>query len=338
MRFNNVLGICVRSVGIPEEQQPVHINYAGILRAVSSHPESRWRAVDSSFRFPSFRSAARVCGSKLGGAVRNLPIKRFDDDTPIPVHFDSRQAFPNCAHLIGRVRDQSDCGSCWAFSTTTALEDRMCIANISSVLLSPVDTLSCCTTGDSMGCDGGDPGEAWDWFSTDGVVGETCRPYPFPGCAHHVSVPDLSPCGSEVYSTPVCLAACTSPGDYASDKHRTGRRGFTLPPDESAIKREIMRSGPVSAAFLVHEDFLAYSGGIYHHITGEAVGGHAVKLIGWGEETGHKFWLLVNSWNEHWGEEGLFRMSIDEGGIMHEITAGDVDKGQSEEGIVIVIQ
>ncbi|CAN0294021.1 unnamed protein product, partial [Ectocarpus fasciculatus] len=36
----------------------------------------------------------------------------------IPVNFDAREAFPECASVIGRVRDQSDCGSCWAFAST----------------------------------------------------------------------------------------------------------------------------------------------------------------------------------------------------------------------------
>ena len=48
----------------------------------------------------------------------------------IPASFDAREAFPECASIIGRVRDQSDCGSCWAFASTESFNDRRCIAGI----------------------------------------------------------------------------------------------------------------------------------------------------------------------------------------------------------------
>lgn len=48
------------------------------------------------------------------------------------------------------------------------------------------------------------------------------------------------------------------------------------------------------------QDFLSYKSGVYHHTTGSSLGGHAVKLIGWGVEDGTPYWLLVNSWNEQW--------------------------------------
>jgi len=60
---------------------------------------------------------------------------------------------------------------------------------------------------------------------------------------------------------------------------------------------EIMTHGPVEASFLVYEDFLNYKSGVYQHVTGAAHGGHAIKVIGWGEENGTPYWLIVNSWN-----------------------------------------
>ena len=45
----------------------------------------------------------------------------------LPEEFDTREAFPYCKNLIGRARDQSNCGSCWAHGTTEAFNDRLCI-------------------------------------------------------------------------------------------------------------------------------------------------------------------------------------------------------------------
>lgn len=44
--------------------------------------------------------------------------------------------------------------------------------------------------------------------------------------------------------------------------------------------------------------------GVYQHVTGSAVGGHAIKVLGWGEENGTPYWLCANSWNTDWGDNG----------------------------------
>jgi cathepsin B len=313
---------------------------------VASVRRAVWRLWEPSIDDMRFSNAtihdARIqCGTILNSRRKNeLPIKAINSSDPIPESFDARSKWPECGEYIGHALDQSNCGSCWSFSTTTALEDRLCIHTSGKYQthLSPLDTLSCCNEEngcESFGCNGGDPASAWEWFVSEGVVtgGEygddsTCKPYAFPKCAHHVNAPDLQPCNSgKEYETPSCLRECTNKAykqeSYSHDKHKSVE-AYTVPNHEEAIKREIMTNGPVSAAFMVYEDFLTYKGGIYHHITGNSVGGHAVKLIGWGkdETTGTKYWLLVNSWNPSWGEGGLFRMGIHEGGIMDEITAG----------------
>jgi len=47
-----------------------------------------------------------------------------------------------------------------------------------------------------------------------------------------------------------------------------------------------MTNGPAEAAFTVYEDFLTYKSGVYKHTSGSALGGHAVKIMGWGNENG----------------------------------------------------
>jgi len=69
-----------------------------------------------------------------------------------------------------------------------------------------------------------------------------------------------------------------------------------------------MTGGPIATAFTVYEDFENYVSGIYHHVSGAMAGGHAVRFVGWGEESGTKYWKVANSWNPNWGEEGYFRI------------------------------
>ncbi len=57
-----------------------------------------------------------------------------------------------------------------------------------------------------------------------------------------------------------------------------------------AIKQDLVKYGPVTAAFTVYEDFLTYKSGIYKYTDGNALGGHAVKIIGYGNENGTDYW------------------------------------------------
>uniref|UniRef100_A0A0M3HJL1 Pept_C1 domain-containing protein n=1 Tax=Ascaris lumbricoides TaxID=6252 RepID=A0A0M3HJL1_ASCLU len=75
--------------------------------------------------------------------------------------------------------------------------------------------------------------------------------------------------------------------------------------DVTSIQKEILTHGPVEVAFEVYEDFLMYDGGIYVHTGGKIGGGHAVKMLGWGVEQGVPYWLVANSWNTDWGEDGI---------------------------------
>ena len=53
---------------------------------------------------------------------------------------------------------------------------------------------------------------------------------------------------------------------------------------------EIYEHGSVETAFTVYKDFIYYKEGVYQHVTGAKLGGHAIMLIGWGEENGVKYW------------------------------------------------
>lgn len=94
--------------------------------------------------------------------------------------------------------------------------------------------------------------------------------------------------------------------------------------DEEHIKTELFTHGPVEAAFTVYGDFPNYKSGVYHHVSGDALGGHAIKIIGWGVENGTPYWTVVNSWNEDWGNDGTFRIKrgTNECGIEDGVVAG----------------
>lgn len=260
----------------------------------------------------------------------------------IPDSFDVRTAWPECAAITGRVRDQSNCGSCWAFGSTEAYNDRNCIANgDTTTVFSPEDTAACCSglkCAFSMGCNGGQPSGAWGWFTKSGVssgldyadvgAGTSCKPYTLQSCAHHTEpTGDLVSCEDvETYSTPKCTSTCSESGyatAYSDDKHYA-KSSYSVKGVEN-MQKELMEKGTLSVAFTVYEDFEAYTGGIYQHVSGRSLGGHAVKMIGWGEEDGTPYWICTNSWNDSWGEQGTFRIlrGNNECGIEGSVVAGE---------------
>ena len=148
-----------------------------------------------------------------------------------------------------------------------------------------------------------------------------------PECAHHVTSATLLPCDQITTVAPTCPSSCPSNSTitYGTDKKQTiSNYGFGG--DVLAIQQDIQTYGSVSAAFTVYEDFLTYSGGVYYHQTGASLGGHAIKIFGWGFDaaSGLNYWLCMNSWNNTWGVNGTFMIEMGNCGINNEVNAGHV--------------
>jgi cathepsin B len=274
----------------------------------------------------------QLLGAKKDARVFPYGESRFLN-LEIPNSFDARTKWPTCKS-IGTVRDQSSCGSCWAFGAVEAMSDRICIASggKTNVMLSPADLMSCCTWTCGNGCHGGYPKSAWEYWVRHGIVtggskedASGCKPYPFMKCEHHCNGTHYPPCPHEIYPTPSCHKECQAGygKKYDDDKYH-GKNAYSVRSRVSDIQKEIMTNGPVEVAFHVYEDFEHYKGGIYQHVTGGFKGGHAVKMLGWGVDNGVDYWLIANSWNEDWGEKGFFRIlrGNNECGIEGEVVAG----------------
>jgi len=218
-------------------------------------------------------------------------------NTGIPDSFDSRTQWPGCVHPI---RDQAQCGSCWAFGASESLSDRFCVASNGSinVVLSPQDLVSCDSS--DYGCDGGYLQNAWAYMTNSGVVPDWCFPYTSQG-----GVPPM--CATNCVNNQTI--AVKSQKYKASSYYAVGSWIFFWD-RVSDIQKEVMKGGPIEVAFSVYQDFLSYKGGVYQYTSGGLLGGHAVKLVGWGVDQASNlpYWIIANSWSETWGEKGYFRI------------------------------
>ena len=257
---------------------------------------TRWAAHDAETNPLRNYSIEKIRG--MMGTIVNPPSDGIDREFTeteiidgVPDNWDWRIK-STCVHPI---RDQAQCGSCWAFAASEALSDRFCIAsnNAIDVVLSPQDLVQCDAW--DRGCNGGILSWAWDYIVRSGVVAEECAPYTS---------------GNGV--VPSCPAKCAN-GDA---KKKYGCNGpYSQSSGIEAIKSEVFARGPVETGFTVYEDFMNYQTGIYHYTSGSQLGGHAVKIIGWGQDAGVNYWICANSWSEKWGMQGFFNIEFGQCGI-----------------------
>lgn len=301
-----------------------------IVFEVNNDPTRTWTAsLDGTERFASMSiSELRSMMGAKTDSVKDLPKIQHNESVinSVPSAYDPRVSRKTCT---GPVLDQAFCGSCWAFGATEAISDRLCIskgANATFLQLAPLDITSCDSgifSGEN-GCQGGQLGGAWKYAKRTGLVTEKCFPYlkseggPVPTCA-----PEDQPClpESKFIKTPKCTKQCADGTDWESDKHKLASV-YQVP--EGQMMAELYNNGPIESAFTVYADFVHYKTGVYSHAAGDMLGGHAIKIIGYGTESSTDYWLVQNSWTTTWGDGGYFKIKrgTDECGIEDQAIAG----------------
>lgn len=353
---SSILLLSPTALAVSDRQDLVDkINAAGLT----------WHAaVDPKFAGVPLGSSKHLYGAKSMGTKEILhlisegkltvapKVSREVADS-LPEAFDSEDNWPMCAKVIGDIRDQSNCGCCWAFGAASAASDRACIASNGTIAV-PFSAQDVCFNAESSGCNGGTLFTPWHFISTSGVVtggqylddiadtpsdpfdGEGfCASFSLPHCHHHGDVGD-DPYPAEgddgcpsVRRSPSGPTACDDTAvaphdDYDSNKYSFTGTLQTFPSDSATIMASIMADGPVEAAFSVYSDFENYDSGIYQKSALSTYeGGHAIRIVGWGTEDGTDYWKVANSWNPYWGEDGYFRIlrGEDECGIESSVYA-----------------
>nr|AAL89717.1 cathepsin B [Apriona germarii] len=229
-----------------------------------------------------------------------LPVVFHEAISGIPDSFDAREQWPFC-ESIRTIRDEGACGSCWAFAAVEVMSDRLCLASEGrkKFIFSAEEVVSCCTACGG-GCRGGFLNEPYKYWVTNGI----------PSGGDYGSKLGCKPYTAAVSGeTPQCQKACVSGYEKSWEKDlRHATSAYQVNGGVLQIQREILDNGPVTAYMEVYEDFYSYGTGIYQHTSGSFVGGHAVKIIGWGSENDVPYWIAANSWGTGFGEDGFFRI------------------------------
>ncbi|RZC88364.1 hypothetical protein C5167_016174 [Papaver somniferum] len=292
-----------------------------IVQQINSNPNAGWEA-DLNSRFSNYTVSQfkYLLGVKpITAASHNdfldIPIVSHPKNLKLPKEFDARTAWPQCntiSKILGALWFLLGCCCC------RALSDRFCVNLGMNITLSANDLLACCGFMCGNGCGGGVPIFAWRYFVHRGNVTEECDPYfDAIGCSHPGCEPG--------FPTPKCVKHCKDKNQIWKQSKHFGVNAYHVKSNPTDIMAEVYKNGPVEVAFTVYEDFAHYKSGVYKHVTGDVMGGHAVKLIGWGTtEDGEDYWLLANQWNRSWGDDGYFkiRRGTNECGIERGVVAG----------------
>ena len=214
----------------------------------------------------------------------NMPLvrqTRYPNDVPSTIDW-------RASGWVTDVKDQQQCGSCWAFSAVGAIEGQHANVTGKLVSLSEQNLVDCSYGYGCEGCGGGWPEAAMRYVEKNG------------GLDTEVSYPYTADDGSCAYNK-------SESGGYVTKTHNVTSG------DMNALYSAIARIGPISVAIDAESDFQFYSAGIFSstECSSEMLD-HAVLAVGYGISPGKQKYIIVkNSWGSDWGMNGYIYMSAE---------------------------
>jgi len=174
------------------------------------------------------------------------------------------------------VRDQGQCGSCWSFAATAALEGRYAVKHGGAKVQTSEQQMVDCATG-CHGCQGGWSSVALQYVQSAGGA-QSRSSYAYTG--------RQGTCKFSSGSVVARVSAVYGVADAAST----------------------LAGGPIAVYVQAQGGFMSYGGGIFNGYCGQY--DHAVTAVGWGQSGATSYWIIRNSWGTGWGESGHIRVQI----------------------------
>ncbi|XP_043577531.1 cysteine proteinase 4-like [Chiloscyllium plagiosum] len=220
--------------------------------------------------------------NKKGGGNFTFKVFTANKNVELPAAVDWRPK-----GYVTPVKDQGQCGSCWAFSTTGVLEGQVFNKTGKLISLSEQYLMDCTQSVGNRGCNGGFKVRALLFIKEHGINSEESYPY------------------------------TAKDGDCKSNKKDTVAtcKGVTIIPknSEADLAAAVATVGPISVSIdAEHRSFMLYKSGIFYEPHCSSVNlDHEVLAVGYGTENQKPYWIVKNSWGTSWGNEGYVHMAKD---------------------------
>ncbi len=272
---------------IPSAAHALSEEFAGIEAAIQSQG-ARWFAGETSVSSLQAEERRNLLGLIKPDQLDEESAAALEDPASfraaaLPSKLDWRS---HNGGYVTPVRNQGQCGSCWAFATTAAMESKFLMyfdAPGYDLNLAEQVMVSCSTAGN---CGGGYIDKASAFLRDTGVPVEDCFPY--------------------TASNNNCSNACSNWLNYTYNI--SGYRWITFrSATVDLLKNALYTYGPLVTTMDVYTDFYYYKYGVYSYTYGTFQGGHAVLLVGYDDAA--QCFIVKNSWGRDWGESGYFRIA-----------------------------
>lgn len=224
-----------------------------------------------------YRSLLGVGGSRSREIKKSKSVRKLES---IPDSYDWRDH-----GVVNPIKNQLDCGGCWAFATTATSEAAYAIKSGTLLTFSEQNLLDCADF--CSGCNGG-----WPDFAILNVIYDQNGQFMLES-----DYPYQAAVGKCAYDPSKAVGEITA-STYIEDG------------DENDLKEKVASTGVVAVCInAANIKFMSYTSGIYDNEECKVnEPDHAVAVIGYGSENGIDFWIVRNSWGDSWGENGYIRM------------------------------
>jgi len=220
-------------------------------------------------------------------------VERYTGLNPLPLAAHPMPELPlanpsadwRTKNAVTPIKNQQQCGSCWAFSTTGSVEGAWALKTGTLVSLSEQQLVDCSAAEGNQGCNGGLMDDAFQYIITNkGICTEASYPY--------------------TAVTGTCQTTCKNVATISSFAD--------VPAGNETALLTAAGQQPISIAIEADQSgFQFYSGGVYDDATCGTALDHGVLIVGFDTDTGASgkdFWIVKNSWGNTWGEAGYIRM------------------------------
>jgi len=231
----------------------------------------------TNYEYKQYLDLSNVPGKsyKLG---KNMCTEQIKESGSYPVAIDWCEK-----NAVTPVKDQGQCGSCWSFSTSGAVEGIYAIKSGSLVSLSEQQLVDCSYSYGNHGCNGGVMEDALTYVCDNGLTAESLYPYTgtssrFSSCKSFIPVTYITECVMVI-------------------------------PNELDLTYAVSHQ-PVSVSIEADsKSFQLYKSGVYDNPDCGTTLDHGVLAVGYGREDGKDYWLIKNSWSTGWGDNGYIKIA-----------------------------